>query len=144
MLEISSCYFPCSIWDVEHSQRVSHWNNNNTGSSCISSLAVLNPSSPSAPPTNTYVATGCDDGTVRVWRGAFLQSPRESSLPEHEHPTLLTAFQPTTDVNPATRSKSAQDKAGTGQNYGTFPSFYFIFSVFCSNQRLMFKIKLRC
>ncbi|KAK3870949.1 hypothetical protein Pcinc_016478 [Petrolisthes cinctipes] len=95
-----------TIWDVEHSQRVSHWNNNNTGSSCISSLAVLNPSPPSAPPTNTYVATGCDDGTVRVWRGAFLlsTSSRESLLSDHEPPTLLTAFQPTTDVNPATRS----------------------------------------
>lgn len=87
------------MWDVERNQRVTHWTNNNGGSSCISSLAVLNAGTP-----QTLVSTGCDDGTVRVWRGVFQEQGAPSS-PQETTPSLLTAFQASTDVNPATRSK---------------------------------------
>lgn len=53
---------------------------------------------------HTLVATGCDDGSVRVWRGVFQEQSSPSS-PQETTPSLLTAFQASTDVNPATRSK---------------------------------------
>ncbi|MPC18783.1 hypothetical protein E2C01_011676 [Portunus trituberculatus] len=85
------------VWDVERSHRVTHWTNNNGGSSCISSLAVLNPGT-----SHTCVATGCDDGSVRVWQGVF-QEQTSSSSPQETAPSLLTSYQASTDVNPATR-----------------------------------------
>ncbi|XP_063861372.1 regulatory-associated protein of mTOR-like isoform X1 [Scylla paramamosain] len=87
-----------TVWDVERSHRVTHWTNNNGGSSCISSLAVLNPGT-----SHTCVATGCDDGSVRVWQGVF-QEQTSSSSPQETAPSLLTSYQASTDVNPATRS----------------------------------------
>ncbi|KAG7167191.1 Regulatory-associated protein of mTOR-like [Homarus americanus] len=83
-----------TIWDVERSHRISHWGNNNVGSSCISSLAVINPGTPSS-----FVATACDDGSVRVWRDVFQNAHQQS----HDPPSLITAFQATSDINPATR-----------------------------------------
>ncbi|KAK7086926.1 hypothetical protein SK128_000698 [Halocaridina rubra] len=82
------------IWDVEQNSRISHWSNSNCGSSCITSLAVLNPGT-----SATYVASGCDDGSVRVWKDVF-QSSHQST---QDQPSLVTAFQATTDINPATR-----------------------------------------
>ena len=87
------------VWDVERNHRVTHWTNNNGGTSCISSLAVLNPGAP-----HTCVATGCDDGSVRVWKGVF-QEQTLSSSPQETAPSLLTSYQASTDLNPATRSK---------------------------------------
>nr|XP_053641674.1 regulatory-associated protein of mTOR-like isoform X1 [Cherax quadricarinatus] len=83
-----------TVWDVERSHRVNHWGNNNVGSSCISSLAVLNPGT-----QYSYVATACDDGSVRVWRDVF----HSAHQPSQNLPSLVTAFQATSDINPATR-----------------------------------------
>lgn len=82
------------IWDVERSLRVSHWSNNNVGSSCISALSVINSGTPS-----TYVATACDDGSVRIWKDVYQSSHQATRDP----PILVTAFQATLDINPATR-----------------------------------------
>ncbi|KAG0712344.1 Regulatory-associated protein of mTOR [Chionoecetes opilio] len=87
-----------TVWDVERSLRVTHWDNYNGPASCISSLAVLNPGAP-----HTCAATACDDGTVRVWRSVFQEHSAPASPPDPA-PSLLTAFQATTDVNPATRN----------------------------------------
>nr|UBK23765.1 regulatory-associated protein of mTOR-like [Macrobrachium rosenbergii] len=83
-----------TIWDVERNNRVSHWCNSNAGSSCISSLAVVNPGT-----LSTYVATGCDDGSIRIWKDAY----QNSHLAVQEPPSLITAFQATNDMTPATR-----------------------------------------
>ncbi|XP_069979013.1 regulatory-associated protein of mTOR isoform X2 [Penaeus vannamei] len=83
-----------TIWDVERSLRVSHWSNNNVGSSCISALSVINSGTPS-----TYVATACDDGSVRIWKDVYQSSHQATRDP----PILVTAFQATLDINPATR-----------------------------------------
>nr|XP_045605742.1 regulatory-associated protein of mTOR-like isoform X2 [Procambarus clarkii] len=83
-----------TIWDVERSHRVSHWENNNVGSSCISSLAVINPGT-----LSSYVATACDDGSVRIWRDGF----QNAHHPTQDPPSLITAFQATNDIKPATR-----------------------------------------
>ncbi|CAL4161869.1 unnamed protein product, partial [Meganyctiphanes norvegica] len=83
-----------TIWDVDRNQQISHWRNNNPSGSCISSMAVMNPATP-----HTYVCTACDDGSVRVWRDCFTPQHQVGAQP----PSLVTSFQATHDINPATR-----------------------------------------